>query len=276
MEKHPRIKWDIVAAIVGVPLLIATLTFGLALPGSGAASAGAGGASRLTSLLAAPAPAPPQAQITVAVTPPSYGLTISQSVTLVATVANDLTNKGVTWSVSGSGCSGAVCGTLSAMTSTSVTYTAPTAGGGVYLVTATSLADVTRSATATVGVTDLSGVFTYRNDSSRTSINSKEYLLTPSNVNTSSFGKVFSCAVDGSVYAQPLWVANVAIGGGTHNVVVVATQHDSVYAFDADNGSGTTCTQYWKASMLSAAHGAGAGATPVPPVDTGETQDIPT
>ena len=188
---------------------------------------------------------------------------------------NDSSNKGVTWSVSGSGCSSNACGTLSAVTSTTVKYTAPTTAA-VYLVTATSVADPTKTASATIGVTDLAGVFTYRNDGTRTSINNKEYLLTPSNVNTSSFGKIFTCPVEGSVYAQPLWVSNVAIGGGTHNIVIVATQHDSVYAFDADNGSGTTCTQYWKASMLTSTHGAAAGATPVPPADTGETGDIPT
>lgn len=220
-------------------------------------------------------PPPPQAQISVAISPASYGLTVSQSILLAATVANDSLNKGVTWSVSGSGCSGNTCGTLSAATSTTVKYTAP-ATAGVYFVTATSVSDTTKTALASIGVTDLAGVFTYRNDGTRTSTNSKEYLLTPSNVNTSSFGKLFTCLVDGSVYAQPLWVSNVAIGGGIHNIVIVATQHDSVYAFDADNGSGTTCTQYWKASMLTAAYGAASGATPVPPVDTGETGDIPT
>src|SRR4029077_21182756 len=117
-----------------------------------------------------------------AISPASYGLTISQSVTLVATVANDSTNQGVTWSVSGAGCSGAACGTLSLATSTTAQYTAP-AAGGVYSVTATSVANTTRSATATIGVTDLSGVFTYRNDGTRTGINTKEYLLSPSNVN---------------------------------------------------------------------------------------------
>jgi chitodextrinase len=228
----------------------------------------------LLSSAPSPEPAPqPQAQISVAVNPPMYGLTLSRSVTVTATVANDSANKGVTWSLSGSGCSGSACGTLSAATTTSVTYTAPTVGG-VYLLTATSVADVTKSATASMGVTDLAGVYTYRNDSLRSSINSKEYVLTPSNVNKSSFGKLFSCTVDGSVYAQPLWVANVSIGGGIHNVVIVATQHDSVYAFDADNGNGTSCTQYWKASMLLPTYGAGSGATPVPPGDTGETGDI--
>ncbi|MGC1265311.1 MAG: IPT/TIG domain-containing protein [Candidatus Acidiferrum sp.] len=217
----------------------------------------------------------PQSQIAVAITPAQYGITVSQSVTLTATVINDSSGDGVTWNVSGSACSGATCGTLSSATSTSVKYTAPTTGG-VYIVTATSVANVTKSATASIGVTDLTGVYTYRNDGTRTSINSHEFLLTPSNVNTSSFGKLFQCALDESVYAQPLWVANVAIGGGVHNIVIVATQNDTVYAFDADNGSGTTCTQYWKASLLTSAYGAGTGATPIPPADTGETGDIPT
>jgi hypothetical protein len=73
--------------------------------------------------------------------------------------------------------------------------------------------------------------------------------------------------VDGEVYAQPLWVANVTIGGGKHNVVIAATQNDSVYAFDAD---AKPCVQYWKKSFL------GAGITPVPPGDTGEPSDINT
>ena len=225
--------------------------------------------------LALPPAALPQTQISVAISPASYGLTVSQSILLAATVANDSSNKGVTWSVSGSACSGSTCGTLAGATSTTVNYTAPTVAG-VYLVTATSVADPTKTATASIGVTDLAGVFTYRNDGTRTSINGHEYLLNTSNVNTSSFGKIFSCPVDGSVYAQPLWVANVSIGGGIHNIIIVVTQHDSVYAFDADNGSGTTCTQYWKASMLTSAYGAASGATTVPPADTGETGDIPT
>ncbi len=225
---------------------------------------------------AAPAPAsPPPPQVSVAITPQTFGLTLGQSVTLTSTVANDSSGDGVTWSVSGSGCSGTGCGVLSSVTTTSAVYTAPKTGG-VYQVTATSVADVTQSAIATIGVTDLAGVFTYRNDGTRTSINSHEFLLNSSNVNISSFGKLFACTVDESVYAQPLWVANVAIGGGTHNIVIVATQNDTVYAFDADSGSGTTCTQYWKASLLTSAYGAGSGATPIPPADTGETGDIPT
>jgi chitodextrinase len=276
MKKWYRAKQDSYLQMSVALLLTAVLPIMSAIPLSGYPAAPKADAWPLELASAVPLGSPepmPQAQISVAVTPPTFGLTLSQSVTLTATVANDSSNLGVIWSVSGSNCSGSACGTLSAATATTVKYTAPTAGGA-YLVTATSVANVTKSATATIGVTDLAGVYTYRNDLTRSSINSKEYVLTPSNVNKSSFGRLFSCTVDGSVYAQPLWVANVVIGGGTHNIVIVATQHDSVYVFDADNGNGTSCTQYWKASMLLSTYGAGSGATPVPASDTGETGDI--
>src|SRR5882762_9043865 len=77
-------------------------------------------------------------------------------------------------------------------------------------------------------------ISTYHNDNARTRQNRQEVILTPSNVAGSTFGKLFACAVDGEVYAQPLYVANFLIQGGTHNVVFVATMNDSVYAFDAD------------------------------------------
>lgn len=95
-------------------------------------------------------------------------------------------------------------------------------------------------------------VTTYHNDISRTGANTQETILTPANVNSTTFGKLFSVAVDGAVYSQPLYLSNVAIGGGTHNVVYVATEHDSVYAIDADIG-----TVYWQVSVLPA------GGTPV-------------
>jgi hypothetical protein len=80
-------------------------------------------------------------------------------------------------------------------------------------------------------------VTTYHNDVSRTGQNTQETILTPSNVNSSQFGKLFTVGVDGQVFAQPLYLANVYIGGGTHNVLYIATEHDSVYAIDADTGT---------------------------------------
>jgi hypothetical protein len=99
-------------------------------------------------------------------------------------------------------------------------------------------------------------VLTYHNDNARTGWNPNEVILTPSNVKASSFGLLFNLIVDGKVDAQPLYVSNAAVFGGTtslgnHNLVIVATEHDSVYAFDADTG-----TLYWHASVL------GSGETP--------------
>jgi len=100
----------------------------------------------------------------------------------------------------------------------------------------------------------LVNVLTQHNDNFRTGQNTQEALLTPANVNSTQFGKLFSLAVDGQIYAQPLYVSSLAISGGTHNVIFVATEHDSVYAFDADSGG-----QLWKASMVDTAHGVPSG-----------------
>jgi hypothetical protein len=81
-------------------------------------------------------------------------------------------------------------------------------------------------------------VLTYHNNNARTGLYSAETILTPSNVNSASFGKLFTLSADGLVDAQPLYLSAVNISGVTHNVLIVATEHDSVYAFDADSGAG--------------------------------------
>jgi hypothetical protein len=146
-----------------------------------------------------------------------------------------------------------------------VNFTAPQAAG-LYTLTAQSVTSTTQSATISVAVTDLPGVYTYHNDLARDGANTHEYVLTPANVNAGSFGKVFSCSADGAIYAQPLWVANLTVSGAAHNVVFVATQHDSLFAFDAD---ASPCSKLWSVSLIDAAHGGTANESPVPSSGTG-------
>jgi hypothetical protein len=95
-------------------------------------------------------------------------------------------------------------------------------------------------------VSSATDVNTYHNDIGRTGQNLQETILTPGNVNSSSFGKLFTFPVDGIIDAEPLYLSSVSIPGkGTHNVVYTVTENDSVYAFDADAG-----TLLWQVSVL--------------------------
>jgi hypothetical protein len=113
-------------------------------------------------------------------------------------------------------------------------------------------------------------VTTWRNDIGRTGQNIQETQLTPANVNSAAFGKYFAYAVDGYVYAQPLYVSGLNIAGGIHNTVFIATEHDSVYAMDASHNQ-----QLWHVSLLDAAHGAAAGAATPTKADIGGTSVVP-
>jgi hypothetical protein len=205
--------------------------------------------------------------ISASVSPKRAGLAITQTLSITPTT-ND--SAGVSWSASGSNCSGNTCGNFSSassLTGVSVTYTAPGATG-LYTITATSITDGSTAASLTVAVTDLPGVLTYHNNLSRSGVNTQEYALTTASVTSSTFGKLFSCTVDGAIYAQPLWVPNISISSTNHNVVFVATQHDSLYAFDADANS-SPCTPLWHANLIDSAHGGTSGETSVPSSGTG-------
>jgi hypothetical protein len=191
----------------------------------------------------------------VSISPKRAGLVVSQSFPLTANVQNDPSSKGVTWSCTG----GTSCGTFTNATPTSATYVAP-AAAGVYSIVATSVADTSATASVPIGVTDLPGVLTYHNNLSRDGTNTHEFALTTSNVTTVTFGKLFSCQTDGAIYAQPLWIPQLMVSGAAHNVVIVATQHESLYAFDAD---ASPCSTLWHVSLIDSTHGGTAGETSV-------------
>ena len=90
-------------------------------------------------------------------------------------------------------------------------------------------------------------VLTQHNDNTRAGLNNRETALTTTTVNSNQFGWLFNLIVDDDVYAQPLVYGNLTVGGGTHNVVFIATVNNTVYAYDADNGN-----LYWKANYTEA------------------------
>jgi hypothetical protein len=189
----------------------------------------------------------------VTVSPAIAAITLAQSQQFTATATG---GGAVAWTVDGIAGGNGTVGTIGA----GGLYTPGTAPGAHTLV-ATSVLYPSLSGSAVAAVTDLTGVTTYRNDAARDGANTQEYALTPGSVGAAGFGKLFSCAVDGAIYAQPLWIANLTVNGARHNVVVVATQHDSLYAFDAD---ASPCQQLWSASLIDGAHGGSVGETPVP------------
>jgi uncharacterized protein YjdB len=177
----------------------------------------------------------------IAVTPasPSFDVGSTQQFTATATYSdgsNANVSSTATWassntSVATINSSGLATGVASGSTTISAT-----------------LNSVAGSTSATITAVSATGVniTTWHVDTNRSGLNSSETTLTPANVNSQSFGKLFSVVVDGYVYGEPLIMSNVTIKGAKHNVLYVATENDSVYAFDANTGG----TPLWHVSLL--------------------------
>jgi hypothetical protein len=218
---------------------VATVSAGVATgaaAGSSAVSAAIGSVSGSATLTV-------KAVISIAITPnsPSFATGATDQLTATATFGDGTTGNVtscVAWSVANP-----AIATISA--------TGLATGDASGSTTATALLDgVTESVSITVtaptpGVTNIP---TWHVDTNRSGLNAQETALAPANVTPQSFGKKFSYLVDGYAYAEPLLISNVAVNGAVHNVLYVATEADSVYAFDADSyGTGAPL---WKVSLL--------------------------
>jgi len=189
-------------------------------------------------------PSPIQGALTLS--PGLSSLTTSQSLQLQVSTAG-VSNSQVDWAVDGFPNGDATRGSIN-----STGLYSPPSIAGPHLITAQLKTNPNVIGSASVEVTDFAGTFTWRNDNSRSGQNPKELALAPATTNSSTFGKLFSCPLDGYAYAQPLYVANLSIpGSGTRNVVVVATEKDTVYAFDADANT-NPCVPLWQKSLIPA------------------------
>jgi len=187
----------------------------------------------------------------ISVTPPtaSFAAGSTQQFKATATYADSTTGditSSVTWSSSDTSIATInSSGLATGVASGSATITAT-------LNTTTGTASVTITTASPASTTNIP---TWHVDNSRTGLNSQETALTPSTVNATKFGKLWSYLVDGYVYGEPLVISNLTINGAKHNVLFVATESDSVYAFDIDSSSQTPL---WKTSLLQS------GETPLP------------
>ena len=209
------------------------------------------------------APPKPTPDFSLTASPASLSFaagTTSSAITITASSLNSFTGS-VSVSISGlpSGVTASPSTLTLSPTSTqaataTVTFTAPitTPSAAPSITFTAASASLTHTAALALTIqaaamTIAPDVTTWHYDLARDGLNSQETILTPSNVNSTQFGKIDFFSVDGKVDAQPLFLANVVIANALHNVLYVATEHDSVYAFDADTG-----TQIWHTSVLPA------------------------
>jgi hypothetical protein len=198
-----------------------------------------------------------QATLTVSSAPVAPTITMqptNQTVTAGQTATFSVAATGTSplayqWQKNGA----AITGATAASYTTPVTTTADS--GELFRVVVSNTAGSQTSNTAMLTVNPGSSnssvdVITYHYDNGRSGQNLNETTLTPANVTSTTFGKKGEFTVDGLVDAQPLYLSQVTIGGQKKNVLYVATEHGSVYAFDADSINGTTSAFLWKTSTL--------------------------
>jgi len=207
--------------------------------------------------------------VSLSISPTTANVEAGQTLQFTADVQNS--SAAVVWQVNSVTGGDAADGTIAPSDAYSATYSAPNVSNAL-TVTVAAVLQSDPPLSASSGVTVLpsnafTGVYSWRNDDRLTGQNSQETTLTPSNVHSTQFGKLFGCPVDGAIFAQPLYVRNVTVPSqGTHNVVYVATEHDSIYAFDADN----LCQTLWQISLMDP------GASTVPAGDLpGQTDILP-
>ena len=203
----------------------------------------------------------PTPDFSLTASPGSLSFTAGTTSSAITITASSLSSFSGSVSVTVSGLPSGVSASPSTLTlsptptqsaSATVTFTAPIttpSAAPTIIFTATS-ASLTHTAMLALTIqaaamTNAPDVTTWHYDLARTGLNPQETILTPANVNSTQFGKIGFFSVDGKVDAQPLLLANVVIANALHNILYVATEHASVYAFDADTG-----TQIWHVSVL--------------------------
>ncbi len=230
------------------PIMHSRLSFGLSLAASLMLVA-CGGASNGGSAPAptppSPSPSPPSSAPTITLQPSDQTVSVGQTATF-AVAASGGGTLSYQWQRGGS----PIAGATAASYTTAATLAGDSGSSFAVVVTDAGGSTTSRSAQLTVmsgTVAAGTDVLTYKNDLSRSGQNLTETALTPATVLSSSFGLLRNLAVDGKVDAQPLYVSRLSVSGSLHNVVFAATEHDSVYAFDADTGS-----VLWHATLLGA------------------------
>jgi outer membrane protein assembly factor BamB len=221
-------KWAHFAVMTGLSALLA-------------ACGGGGAASAMPSSTSPTAPTPSAPSITIQ--PAAQNVALGQPATFAVTAAGT-PPLSYQWQQNGAPISGADAASYT------IPATVPADNGETFSVVVSNAAGSLSSSSAKLSLTGLvttagTDVLTYKNDLNRSGQNLTETTLAPANVTAASFGLLLNLAVDGKVDAQPLYVSQFSISGATHNVVYVATEHDSVYAFDSETGA-----TLWKVSLL--------------------------